>query len=125
MQLPIQLAISWPDRWPGALEPLGLSDLAGLTFAPILVSRYPAFAITVSAGRRGGTAPCVLNAADEVAVQAFLEGALELGRVPEVLSRVLDAHTPEPVESLVQLREWDSWARERARDAVMMREVRS
>lgn len=125
MQLPIQLAISWPDRWPGALEPLDASDLAGLTFAPIPVSQYPAFAITVSAGRRGGTAPCVLNAADEIAVQAFLEGALELGRVPEVLSRVLDAHTPEPVESLEQLREWDAWARERARDAVMMREVRS
>jgi len=59
-----------------------------------------------------------VNAADEVAVQAFLDGALALGRVPEVLERVLAEHTVERVESLEQLRGVDAWARDAARRAV-------
>jgi len=115
MRLPIGLALSWPERWPDAGLPRLTHPLAGLEFAPIEPGRYPAYELARAAGRTGGTAPCVLNAADEVAVQAFLEGAIPLGLVPEIVARVLGAHTVEPVESLAQLQAVDHWAREAAR----------
>ena len=118
MSLPIQLALSWPERWPGGVPPLHAADLTGLTLRPIPRDRYPALAIALEAGRAGGTAPCVLNAVDEVAVQAFLDGAIALGDVPEVLARVLGSHASAAVESVAQLREVDARARSAARAAV-------
>ena len=116
MRLPIQLALSWPEHWPDRASPPAKTTLAGLAFAPIEPGRYPAFELACRAGQAGGTAPCVLNAADEVAVRAFLEGAITLGQVPEIIARVLDAHSIEAVESLEQLRAVDGWAREAARE---------
>ncbi|MEO5616912.1 MAG: 1-deoxy-D-xylulose-5-phosphate reductoisomerase [Candidatus Eisenbacteria bacterium] len=118
MRLPIQLAISWPERWESPLLPVTPAQLAGLEFAAIPAGRYPAFDLARQAGQAGGTAPCVLNAADEVAVAAFLEGALTLGQVPDVIARVLDRHTIEPVESLEQLEGVDRRARDSARAAM-------
>jgi 1-deoxy-D-xylulose-5-phosphate reductoisomerase len=119
MALPIQLALSWPERWSGSLEPLPPARLAGLEFAPIETGRYPAFDLAVAAGRAGGTAPCVLNAADEVAVEAYLGRAIELGALPGVVAAVLESHPVERVESLEQLARVDEWARRRAREEVM------
>lgn len=119
MRLPIQLALSWPERWPGAVMPLAASELTWPPFRAIEPGRYPAFDLAIEAGRAGGTTPCVLNAADEVAVEAFLEGKLTLGAVPEVIARVLEAHTVEPVESLEQLRRVDAWARAEARSSAV------
>jgi 1-deoxy-D-xylulose-5-phosphate reductoisomerase len=79
----------------------------------------------VAAGRSGGTAPCVLNAADEVAVEAFLDGRLTLGQLPEVLARVLDGHAVERVTSFEQLREVDAGARQSAAAAVRDMAVRA
>jgi len=124
MRLPIALGISWPEHWPrpardaGGLLP---GDLAGLTFAPIASGRHPALDLAQAAGRAGGTAPCALNAADEVAVEAFLAGRIALGSVPDVIAAVMDAHRVEPVESLEQLRAVDAWAREEARAAAPRR----
>jgi 1-deoxy-D-xylulose-5-phosphate reductoisomerase len=118
MRLPIQLALSWPARWGEAVPPLAPGDLAGMEFAPLDVERYPAFETALEAGRAGGTAPCALNAADEIAVRAFLDGVIPLGRVPGVLARVLERHRIEPVESVDQLEGVDAWARETARAAV-------
>jgi 1-deoxy-D-xylulose-5-phosphate reductoisomerase len=118
MRLPIQLALSWPERWGEAVPPLPVSALAGLEIEPIDPGAHPAFACALAAGRAGGTAPCVVNAADEVAVQAFLDGAIGLGRVPEVLETVLAAHRVEPVETFEQLLGVDAWAREAARRAI-------
>jgi 1-deoxy-D-xylulose-5-phosphate reductoisomerase len=114
MRLPIQLALSWPDRWGDGVQPLAPSDLAGLSFASIAPGRYPAFDLAVAAGRAGGTAPCVLNAADEVAVHAFLGGRLALGGVPALVERVLEQHDVAPVESYEQLQRVDEWARRTA-----------
>ncbi len=119
MILPIQLALSWPERWGEAVAPLAARDLAGLEILPIEAGRHPAFDVALAAGIAGGTAPCAVNAADEVAVQAFLDGALRLGQVPEVLKRVLDEHRVEPVESLEQLAAVDARARDAARAAVV------
>lgn len=114
-----RLALSWPERWSEAAPPLSALDLANLTFEAIDPAQHPAFACALAAGRTGGTAPCVLNAADEVAVQAFHDGVIALGALPEVLERVLSEHDVAHVESLQQLREVDLWAREAARRAVM------
>src|SRR5262249_25270643 len=103
MRLPIQLALSWPARWGEAGSALPVTRLAGLEILPIDPARHPAYACALAAGRAGGTAPCVLNAADEVAVEAFLAGGLPLGRVPEVLDEVLGLHAVQEVESLEQL----------------------
>ncbi|HET9328634.1 MAG TPA: 1-deoxy-D-xylulose-5-phosphate reductoisomerase [Candidatus Eisenbacteria bacterium] len=115
MRLPIQLALSWPERWPDESLPRLEHPLEALEFEPIVPGRFPAFELAVAAGREGGTAPCVVNAADEVAVQAFLDGAISLGQVPEVIARVLGAHETKTVESLAQLQEVDAWARAEAR----------
>jgi len=125
MALPIQLALSWPERWPGGIAPLAPVDLAGLAVRPIPRERYPVFATAIAAGRAGGTAPCVLNAADEIAVQAFLDGAIALGDVPDVIDAVVGAHAPEAVESVAQLREVDARARDAARAAVVARAARA
>jgi 1-deoxy-D-xylulose-5-phosphate reductoisomerase len=118
MRLPIQLALSWPERWGEAAPALDPVALAGLEFAVLPRGRFPAFELALAAGQAGGTAPCALNAADEVAVQAFLEGAVGLGAVPGILARVMEEHVPEPVESIAQLERVDAWARGRARAAV-------
>jgi len=117
MRLPIQLALSWPEHWPGPVAPPAPASLGGLTFAPIAPGRHPAFDLAVAAGRAGGTAPCALNAADEVAVEAFLAGRIGLGAVPDVIARVMASLRVEPVESLEQLRAVDTRAREAARAA--------
>lgn len=119
MRLPIQLAISWPERWPSALAPVAPASLAGLEFAPIPAGRHPAFDLARAAGRAGGTAPCVLNAADEVAVAAFLDGALTLGQAVDCVARVVESHVPEAVTSMEQLEHVDRAAREAARAAVV------
>jgi 1-deoxy-D-xylulose-5-phosphate reductoisomerase len=121
MRLPIQLALSWPERWREAVAPLEPDALRGLEFAPIVRGRHPAFDLACAAGVAGGTAPCVLNAADEVAVQAFLDGEIALGEVPERVAAVLERHPPQPVESLEQLEAVDSAARAAARAAVVSR----
>jgi 1-deoxy-D-xylulose-5-phosphate reductoisomerase len=121
MRLPIQLALSWPARWGEAVAPLPVTALAGLGFEAFARGRFPAFDVALAAGRAGGTAPCVLNAADEVAVQAFLDGEIALGEVPDLIARVVEQHRIEPVASLEQLTAVDARARESARAAVVRR----
>jgi 1-deoxy-D-xylulose-5-phosphate reductoisomerase len=119
MKLPIQLALSWPERWGEAVRSLDPVALGGLEFAPLRADRFPAFALALAAGRTGGTAPCALNGADEVAVRAFLDGAVPLERVPQILARVLESHRVEAVESVEQLERVDAWARNAAHAAVL------
>ncbi len=118
MRLPIQLALSWPEHWRGAIDALAPGTLGGLTFAPIVPGRHPAFDLALAAGRAGGTAPCALNAADEVAVEAFLAGRLTLGGVPEVIAEVMASHRIEQISSLAHLGSVDGRAREVARACI-------
>jgi 1-deoxy-D-xylulose-5-phosphate reductoisomerase len=119
MRIPIRLALSWPERWPDSGAATGALDLDRLEFRPLPRGRYPAFDLAVDAGRAGGTAPCVLNAADEIAVEAFLEGAIPLGQVPEIVRRTVERHAVEPVVSLEQLTAVDAAARAAARDLLV------
>ncbi|HTM57693.1 MAG TPA: 1-deoxy-D-xylulose-5-phosphate reductoisomerase [Candidatus Udaeobacter sp.] len=125
MRLPIQVALTWPSHGEPVITPLDLKRLESLSFDRIVPGRFPAFDLALAAGRAGGTAPCVLNAADEVAVAAFLDQRLTLGQVPDVLSRTLSTHGIEPVESLEQLRAVDQWARASAGEAIRDLAVRA
>ncbi|HEY8468815.1 MAG TPA: 1-deoxy-D-xylulose-5-phosphate reductoisomerase [Longimicrobiales bacterium] len=119
MELPILYALTHPDRIEdtGAprFDPIAASPL---TFEPLDESRFPAFRLGVEAGRAGGTAPAVFNAANEVAVASFLDGELPFVRIPEVIERVLEAHEPAPIDCLDAVLEADGRARAIARDVV-------
>ena len=111
MRLPIQYALSHPDRWPNQLERLDLAAVGTLDFAPVDLSRYPALELALQAGRAGGTYPAVLCAADEVAIDAFLAGAIPFTRIPTVIEGVLDAHDNCPSPGLDDIIESSRWAR--------------
>lgn len=91
MRLPIQDALSYPERWDRAVEPLNLPESGPWTFEPANPERYPALSLARRALEAGGSAPATLNAADEVAVAAFLGGALPFDRIVPLVSEVLDA----------------------------------
>jgi 1-deoxy-D-xylulose-5-phosphate reductoisomerase len=116
MRLPIQYACSYPERWETALPPLDLARAGRLDFQAPDLDRFPCLRLAYHALRTGGTLPAVLNAANEVAVEAFLDGALGFTAIPSVIERVMDAHEVEEVSSLEAARRADAWARTRARD---------
>jgi len=115
MELPILYALSYPERLADTGIPrLDPAAIGALTFEPVRTEVFRAFGAGVAAGRAGGTAPAVFNAANEVAVAAFLEGRITFGRIADVIERVLDAHDVQPALDLGTVRESDRWARERA-----------
>ncbi len=119
MELPILYALTHPARLPDTgvrrFDPVAAGPL---TFEPVRRDVFPALDAGVAAGRAAGTAPAVFNAANEVAVAAFLDGAAPFGRIGEIIDRVLEAHDPSPAASVEVVREADRWARARARDLV-------
>jgi 1-deoxy-D-xylulose-5-phosphate reductoisomerase len=114
MRLPIQLALAWPDRLgaPGGKR-LDWATLGTLTFEPPDTDTFRCLALAYQAARLGDTYPAVLNAANEVAVGAFLDGRLAYLGIPDVVERVLDAHEP-IAPSLEGVLEVDAWARGQA-----------
>ena len=121
MRIPIQFALSYPQRWEAPVEPLDFTKLGSLEFAPADTDTCRCLELARHAGGVGGTLPCVMNAANEVAVAAFLaEQGSYLG-IAECVEAVMDAHEREgvqKVESLEQLQALDAWARETARKSV-------
>ena len=114
MRLPIQLALAWPDRLgaPGDKR-LDWATLGSLSFEPPDTDTFRCLGLAYQAARLGDTYPAVLNAANEVAVGAFLEGRLAYLGIPDVVERVLDAHAP-VAPSLEGVLEVDAWARQEA-----------
>jgi 1-deoxy-D-xylulose-5-phosphate reductoisomerase len=117
MRVPIQYALTYPERREG---PLAAFDLAGrsLTFECPDLEAFPCLRLGYEAGRLGGSAPVVLNAADEVAVRAFLRGRLGLNGIPEVVERALQTVAVRPLESLADLLAVDAEARAAASAAL-------
>lgn len=118
MKVPISWALHHPDlpmERISAESPLDWGDLA---FEPLDVNRYPAFSLVTAAGEAGGTAPAAANAADEVAVEAFLRGSLPFGGIAEVIGRTLEELPSRTVDGFEQLLEIDEEARRLARRAV-------
>ena len=118
MRLPIQLALGYPDRLSTGIDQVDLTQLRSLTFEPVDREAFPALELAYRAGRLGETYPAAMNAANEVAVQAFLEGSIRLIDIPEIAARVLDEHEPAPVVSVVSLERADAWARKRATELI-------
>ena len=112
MRIPIRAALTYPERLPPPI-PLCLPGLS-LHFAEIPRERYPAFWAVLAAGKEGGTAPAVANAADEVLVGAFLEGKIPFPAIAQGLSFVLSQHKNGPAEDLETILEADRWARKAA-----------
>ncbi|MDO4183323.1 MAG: 1-deoxy-D-xylulose-5-phosphate reductoisomerase [Coriobacteriia bacterium] len=121
MRIPIQFALSYPERWDAPVQPLDFRTLGSLEFAAPDEDTFRCLALAKQAGTTGGTLPCVMNAANEVAVAAFLaEEGSYLG-IAECVEAVMDAHRAagvQRVESIAQLQELDTWARETARKNV-------
>jgi 1-deoxy-D-xylulose-5-phosphate reductoisomerase len=117
MELPILYALTFPERLPDQgvrrFDPVAAG---ALTFEPLRTDAFRAFALGVAMGRRGGSAPAAFNAANEVAVAAFLEGRIQFGRIAEVIEAVCAAHDPVPVSSVEIVRDVDAWSRARARE---------
>ncbi|TMM13924.1 MAG: 1-deoxy-D-xylulose-5-phosphate reductoisomerase [Actinobacteria bacterium] len=118
MRVPISYALHHPDRADVPVETLDLATVGQLTFEEPDLRTFACLRLARDALRAGGTAPCVLNAADEVAVQAFLDGELGFTGIAEVVERALDALPPEPVGHFSDLYRADAAARETARELV-------
>jgi 1-deoxy-D-xylulose-5-phosphate reductoisomerase len=115
MAIPISYILAYPERLPmDHLPSLDLPRAANLQFAEPDVTKFPCLALAYRALRAGGTVPAVLNAANEVVVQAFLAGELLFLDIPQILTRVLDAHTPSAARDLETLLAADRWARAEA-----------
>jgi 1-deoxy-D-xylulose-5-phosphate reductoisomerase len=115
MKLPIQYALSYPERIRTPFNKLDLLNLRGLSFARPDRLKYPCLSLAMAAAKLGGTATAVLNAADEVAVGAFLEKRIAFIKIPFIIEDVLKKHSYIESPSLAQIFEADTWAREMAR----------
>jgi len=118
MRVPISYALHYPERADVVVETLDLAAVGELTFEEPDMGNLPCLRLARQAIATGGTAPCVLNAADELAVASFLEGSLPFTGIPGVVERVLDSLPPEPVRHFSDLYRADAAAREAARALV-------
>jgi len=112
MRLPIQYALAHPRRLTAPTDRLDLTSVSSLTFADVDHAKYPCLKLAYMAGRQGGTAPTVLNAANEVAVARFLDGDLPFLGIASLIAAALDAHTATPDPSLEEVEAADGWARQ-------------
>lgn len=118
MRLPIQYALTYPDRLPSNNCALDWSSLHRLDFAEVPVKKFPCLFLAREALQRGGALPCALNAADEVAVAAFLDRRLPFLGISAVIERVLEKFPPTPVRSISDVLAADAEGRRLARETV-------
>jgi len=118
MRIAISYALHGGESVELGIAPLDLAAVAALTFQAVDLETFPCLALARAAAREGGTAPCVLNAANEIAVHAFLQGRMPFLQIPDVIERALLALPSEPVLSFESLYEADRRAREVAGEAI-------
>lgn len=115
MRIPIQYALSQPNRWSAPAEPVDFTTLGTLDFEPPDTEIFRCLGLAIEAGRVGGTMPIALNAANEIAVAAFLEGRCRFTDIDRVVEAVMAAHRVEELSSLEQIERVDSISRDAAR----------
>jgi 1-deoxy-D-xylulose-5-phosphate reductoisomerase len=117
MHLPIALALAWPDRVPDAAPALDWAEAATWTFEPLDAATFPAVELAREAGRQGGTAPAVFNAANEEAVAAFVAGRIGYLDIVDSIAAVVGEHQPSSGTglTLADVEDAERWARERCR----------
>ena len=111
MKLPIQLALSYPQRLEPTVEPLDLAAVGTLNFSRPDLDRYPCLKLAQQAGRAGGTYPAVMAAADEVAVEAFLERRIAFTEIADYVNQAMDAHRNTTNPDIEAIDAADAWAR--------------
>jgi 1-deoxy-D-xylulose-5-phosphate reductoisomerase len=116
MRGPISYALFYPERTPGGFPPLSLSKVGRLEFQAPDLERFPCLRLGYEAGRASGTMPAVMNAANEVTVNAFLEERIAFQSIARVIEEVMTRHVPGAVSSLEMVLEADAWARSQAEE---------
>jgi 1-deoxy-D-xylulose-5-phosphate reductoisomerase len=115
MRVPISYALSYPQRLPLSLPRLDLFQKGGLTFMAPDLDRYPCLKLAYQSIEIGETMPAILNAANEVSVNAFLEGAIKFTDIPILIQRVMEDHEVRTVHTLEDILKADHWARDRGK----------
>jgi 1-deoxy-D-xylulose-5-phosphate reductoisomerase len=117
MRLPIQYALTLPERWPSSLNPLDLAEVGNLSFSRPDDNLFSALSLAYAALKEGGTAPAVFSAADEVAVELFLNQRIPFLQILELVREAVETHQARPVTP-ESVQEADSWARAWVREKV-------
>ena len=118
MRLPIQYALSWPERYPYAFDQLDLVKYGSLTFEAPDLEAFPSLAIAMECGKAGGTLPCAFNAANEEAVNAFLEGKIKYLDIPYITQSVTQAHQNVLAPTIEDIEAADATARRAAQEVI-------
>ena len=121
MRTPIAYGLAWPERIEAGVAPLSLTQLANLSFTDPDLERFPCLSLAFAAAKTGGTAPAVLNAANEIAVAAFLDDGLPYLQIPHVVESVLSSISSVNADSLELILDVDARARQAAK--VVVREI--
>jgi len=118
MRTPIAYGLAWPERIGAGVAPLNLTQLASLSFSEPDLERFPCLALAFAAAKSGGVAPTVLNAANEIAVAAFLDDGMPYLQIPQVVEKTLNAIQASSVDSLEVILDIDAQARSAARNFI-------
>ena len=118
MRTPIAYGLAWPERIAAGVAPLNLTQLATLSFTEPDLTRFPCLSLAFAAAKTGGTAPAILNAANEIAVAAFLEESIPFLQIPAIVEKTLSAISVTHASSLELILEVDAQARAIARDLI-------
>jgi len=118
MRHPIQYALTYPERLPAKLPPLDLASVGSLTFEEPDVERFPCLKLAFDALRAGGSMPAAMNAANEVAVNAFLSGEIGFADISKIVAAVIDVHSVASAGNMEAVIEADIAAREHAKGLV-------
>ncbi len=116
MKAPIAYALTYPERVTTGVKPLDLTELSGLTFFNPDHTRFPALKLAYQSMDAGESMPAVMNAANEVAVESFLEGRIKFTDIAVVIEKTMDAHAPCPLASIEEVLSVDRWGRKKARE---------
>ena len=114
MKTPIAYALSWPERLPLKQNPLDLCRCSDLSFSEPDLERFACLGLAYQALEKGGSCPAVMNAANEVAVAAFLQEKIGFLQIPEIITQVMNSHEAIAITELDQVLRADSWGREQA-----------
>ncbi|RLB77847.1 MAG: 1-deoxy-D-xylulose-5-phosphate reductoisomerase [Deltaproteobacteria bacterium] len=118
MAIPISYALAYPRHMELDAGSLDLCGIGNLSFKAVDTKKFPCLALALKAARVGGTMPTVLNAANEVAVEAFLGHEIAFLKIPNLIEQIMELHEPMEVKQIEQVMKTDSWAREKARELI-------
>jgi 1-deoxy-D-xylulose-5-phosphate reductoisomerase len=116
MKAPIAYALSYPERVSTGVKPLDLTDLSGLTFSKPDIEKFPCLGLAYRALADGESMPAVMNAANEVAVDSFLEGRITFLQISQLIEETMNNHKAGRLSSIEDVLEADLWGRSKARE---------